>query len=308
MKHPFAARLMLAAALGLGVSFGSLVAAAEDKTVAKLNGKEIKESDLALAEAEIGAELHNMPPSSKRRVLVEYLIETRLFAQAAEGAKLNAGPEFEQRADYWRQRAMRDEFYEKSIKSSIGEGLAKGIYEDKVKMIPPEDEVEARHILVDSEEKAKDMVERAKKGEDFAKLAEENSNDPGSKADGGKLGYFSRGQMVKEFEDAAFALNKGDISSPVKSQFGWHVIKVEDKRQKPLPTYDEVKDRLIGSLVQQKAQQVSTELREKAQIEYIDEQVKLQVEQDQIKAAAMKKLRDQEMEKQLEQMNAQEKK
>ncbi|MFA5948997.1 MAG: peptidylprolyl isomerase [Hyphomicrobium sp.] len=308
MKNTLAFRLIAAAALGTALSVGTLSAAqADDAVIAKLNGKEIKESDMALAETEIGPELHNMPASSKRRVLVEYIIETRLFAQAAEGAKLNTGAAFEQRAEYWRQRAMRDEFYDKTIKSSVSDALAKSIYEDKVKMIPPEDEVEARHILVDSEDKAKELAERAGKGEDFAKLAAENSKDPGSKTDGGKLGFFGKGQMVKEFEDAAFALQKGEVSKPVKSQFGWHIIKLEDRRQKPLPTYDEVKDRLIGSMVQQKAQQVSTDLRGKAQIEYIDQEVKLQVEQDAIKAAAQKKLMDDQMKQQIESMDAKEK-
>lgn len=302
MKQRNIIRTLALGALATTLSFVSVEkASAEDAVVAKLNGKDIRESDLVLAEGEIGPEIHNMPAARKRRVLIEFLVETRLFAEAATGAKLNEGPTFEQRAEYWRQRALRDEFYDKSIKATVSEALAKGIYEDKVKMIPPEDEVEARHVLVATEEKAKEVAERAQKGDDFAKLAEEFSQDPGSKADGGKLGFFSRGQMVKEFEDAAFALAKGEISKPVKSQFGWHIIKLEDKRPKPLPTFDEVKDRLIGTIVQQKAQQISTELRDKAQIEYIDTEIKLQAEQDAIQAAAQKKVFEEQMKKQIEQ-------
>jgi peptidyl-prolyl cis-trans isomerase C len=285
----------------------STMASADDAVIAKLNGKDIKESDLALAEAEVGPEVATLPPGTRRRVLVEYLIETKLMADAADAEKLTSGPDFERRLEYWKTRAMRDAYFEKNIKASISEALAKGIYDDKVKMIPPEDEVEARHILVDTEEKAKELYDKVTKGEDFAKLAEANSNDPGSKADGGKLGYFGKGQMVKEFEEAAFALKKGEVSKPVKTQFGWHVIKVEDRRQKALPTFDEVKDKIIGNMVQQKGQQVARELRDKATIEYVDTEMKLQVEQEAAVNAAKKKQFDQQMEQQIQQMEAKEK-
>lgn len=307
VTRALASGALAAAAFGAAFSLASLPARADDTVVAKLNGKEIRESDLTLAEAEIGPELHNMPASSRRRVLVEYLIETRLFAAAADDAKLGSGADFEKRAAYWRDRALRDEFYEKNIKTAFSEATARGIYDDKVKMIPPEDEVQARHILVDTEEKAKEIADKLAKGEDFAKLAAENSKDPGSKDDGGKLGFFGKGQMVKEFEDAAFALQKGEVSKPVKSQFGWHIIKVEDRRAKPLPTFEEVKDRLMGSMVQQKAQQIAQGLREKAQIEYIDQEVKMQVEQDAIRSAAQKKLLDQKMDEQMKQMEQEKK-
>ena len=301
---------LLGAALVVGapISLVSSAAYAEDAVIAKLNGKEIRESDLGLVEQEIGSELHNMSPANRRRVMLEYFIEVKLLAGAAEEAKLATGADFEKRADYWRQRALSDEYFQKNIKSSVSEALAKGIYDDKVKSIPEEEEVEARHILVDSEDKAKELAERAKKGEDFAKLASENSNDPGSKADGGKLGFFGKGQMVKEFEDAAFALQKGEISGPVKSQFGWHIIKVEDRRKKPLPTFDEVKDRIMGSIVQQKRGEVTKGLREKAQLEYVDSEMKLQVEQEKLKTEAMQKLRDQQMQEQMKKMDAEEKK
>lgn len=305
MTNVIISRALVGAALGVSLAFGVGIALAEDVVIAKVNGKEIKQSDLDLADAEIGPQMHNTSPAARRRVLVEYIIETRLFAGAAEAAKVDTGVDFEQRADYWRQRALRDHFYAKTFRASVSDALAKAIYEDKVKMIPPEEEVDARHILVDSEDKAKELAEAAKKGDDFAKLAADNSKDPGSKANGGALGFFGKGQMVKEFEEAAFALKKGEISAPVKSQFGWHIIKVEDRRQRPLPTFEDVKDRIIGSMVEQKAQETITGLREKAQIEYVDSEIKLQAEQDAIKQAAMKKLRDQEMEKQLKQMDQQ---
>lgn len=306
MKYSFLKSAVAAATVSVtAVAMGALAAAAaEDAVIAKINGEEIRESDLALAEAELGPGLHQMPPSRRRRVMVEYLIDTRLFADEADAEKLTTGPAFEQRAKYWEKRAKRDEFYEKKITGAVSDGLARGIYEDRVKMIERQDEVEASHILVDSEEKAKELAERAKKGDDFAKLAMEHSKDKGSKENGGKLGYFVRGRMVKEFEDAAFGLPKGDVSAPVKSQFGWHIIKVTDKRTKPLPKYEEVRDQIIGSLAQQNAERIIKALRDKANIEYVDSEVRMQVEQDNIRAAAMKKLRDKEMSKQLQMMEA----
>lgn len=277
-------------------------ALAEDAVLARINGAEIKESDLKLAETEVGAEINSVPADKRRRLLLEFLIEMRLFADAADGAKLTSGPDFERRLAYWSTRAKRDAFYEASVKGAIGEGLVRGIYDDKVKMIPKEDEIDARHILVESEDKAKEVLGKVEKGEDFAKLAEAYSSDPGSKANGGKLGYFSKGQMVKEFEEAAFALKKGEVSKPVQSKFGWHIIKVDDRREKALPTYEEVKDQIVDGMVQQKGQQVATELREKAEIDYVDAEIREEVRQETAIAAARKKLQEEQLEEQIKKM------
>ena len=111
---------------------------------------------------------------------------------------------------------------------------------------------------------------RLKNGEDFAKVAQEVTEDPSGKANGGDLGYFTKEQMVPEFSDVAFKLDKGQISDPVKTQFGWHVIKVEDKRTKPVPTFDEVKQQ-IEQFVTRKAQaDLVNLLRASAKIERLD--------------------------------------
>lgn len=301
MKRARVARLAAAAIAATAVFSAPRYALAEDAAVAKINGQEIKESDLKLAEAEVGPEIASLPPDKRRRILVEYLIEMQLFADAADGEKLTSGPDFEKRQAYWTTRAKRDAYYESSIKGSISDALVRGIYDDKVKMIPREDEVDARHILVETEVTANEVYDKVGKGEDFAKLAVEFSQDPGSKADGGKLGYFTKGQMVKEFEDAAFALKKGEVSKPVKSKFGWHVIKVEDRREKPLPAYDEVKDQIVNSMVQQKGQQAATDLRGKAKIEYLDASMAEEVRKETAMAAAKKKLMEEQMGEQIRQ-------
>ena len=138
------------------------------------------------------------------------------------------------------------------------------VYDDAVKQMGEQKEVHARHILIRAapgdekagkaaEDKIKATIARLKKGEDFEKVAKEVTEDPSGKANGGDLGYFTKEQMVPEFAEAAFKLNKGEISEPVKTQFGWHVIKVEDKRIKPPPTFDEVKPQ-IEKYVTRKAQ------------------------------------------------------
>jgi peptidyl-prolyl cis-trans isomerase C len=279
VSQVFHAVALSAFVLGAGAAY------AEDKVVASVNGHSITEADLTLAEAEIGNELGNLPEATRRRVLVEFMIENQLYAEAAEAEKLGSGPDFDKRMAFWRQRALRDAYFEKTVKASIGEEAARAIYEDKVKELKPEEEVQARHILVSSEDSAKKLIDRLEKGEDFAKLAETESGDAGSKTQGGMLGYFGKGQMVPQFEEAAFVLKKGEVSKPVQSQFGWHVIKVEDRRQKPPPSFDEVKDRLIGSMVQNKAQNIAGELRGKAKIDYIDPEIKKMAEEDAKKQA-----------------------
>ena len=277
------ARLTAAVALAaLAAAAGAALpgaAQAEEKIVAKVNGKTLTEADMRQAETEIGGELGSLPEATRRRVLVEYLIETQLLADAAEGAKLNAGPAFDERLQYWKRRALREAFFETSVKGAIKDDDAKKYYDDQIKALKPEEEVQARHILVDAEDKAKELVEKLKGGGDFAALAKENSKDPGSKEDGGMLGFFGRNQMVPEFEKAAFGLQKGEVSAPVKSQFGWHIIKLEDRREKKPPAFEQVKDRLVGSLVHKKALEIATDLRTKAAVEYLDADIKKQIEE-----------------------------
>ncbi|HTP37540.1 MAG TPA: peptidylprolyl isomerase, partial [Methyloceanibacter sp.] len=173
---------------------------------------------------------------------------------------------------YHDRRALRDAFFDASIAGGVTEDAAKKIYDEKVATMKPQQEIHARHILVATEDEAKKVVERLKNGEDFATVAKEVSKDAG--AEGGDLGFFTRGQMLKPFEDAAFALDVGQISAPVQTQFGWHIIKVEEKRDQPLPTFDQVKEAIMGQLVQAKAQEVVSGLRDAAKIEVVDPELK----------------------------------
>ena len=247
---------------------------ADDKVLATINGKPITAADIAVADGEIGADMGTMPEAQKRMSLIEFLIDNQLFAEAAEGAKLGQGPEFENRVNYLKRRALRELYFDKVIKASVSEADARKMYDDQVKLIKPEEEASARHILVETEDKAKELKEKLKGGGDFVALAKENSKDPGSKDTGGDLGYFGHGQMVPEFEAVVFKMAKGDVSDPIKTQFGWHLIKLEDKRTKQPPAFDIVKDRILQSMLLKKAQDSAVDLRSKAKIEYVDADLK----------------------------------
>jgi peptidyl-prolyl cis-trans isomerase C len=257
------------AATAAVLMLGSVAAGAQETVVAKVNGKTITEADMRLAEAELGSDLGSLPDITKRRVLAEFLIENQLFADAAEAQKLAAGPDYNDRIQYWRRRSLRDLYFDKTVKDSVSDAEAKKFYDDQVGSAKPE-EVRARHILVESKEKARELFEKVAYGTDFAELAKQNSKDPGSKDQGGDLGYFSKGQMVPQFEEAAFKLQKGEVSQPFETQFGWHILKVDDKRTGQAVPFDTVKERIVGAIIHQKAQQIAGDLRAKAKIEYID--------------------------------------
>ncbi len=283
--HPARGRLrptLRSTLLAFGLGFASVLvvvaprlALADDgKIVAKVNGKTITEGDLKLADGEVGSELGSMPEASKRQLLLEYMIENIVFADAAEAAKLGTGPAFEARMAYLRRRALREIYFEKSVRDGVTDADARKFYDEQVKSIKPQEELSARHILVEKKELADEIAAKLKAGGDFAALAKQHSKDPGSKENGGDLGFFGKGMMVPQFEEAAYKLAKGETSAPVQSQFGFHVIRVDDKRTKQAPPFEAIKERLIGTLINQKAQTVSADMRSKAAVEILDPELK----------------------------------
>jgi len=235
---------------------GSLAAGAQEAVIAKVNGKTITEADIRLADAEIGGELGSLPDVTKRRVLVEFLIENQLFADAAESQKLASGAGFNERMQYWRRRSLRDLYFDKSVKDNVSDAEAKKFYDAQVGNAKVEDEVRARHILVDSKEKARELFEKVAYGTDFAELAKQYSKD-GSAASGGDLNYFERGKMVPAFEQAAFSLKTGEVSNVVETPFGYHIIKVTDHKDAHTVPLAEVSDRLSTFLKQRKQQELT---------------------------------------------------
>jgi peptidyl-prolyl cis-trans isomerase C len=268
----WSALLLLAAS----VAFVPLAAAADDAVVARVDGVDIKQSDLDFAASEVGPRLGNYRPEDRKRVLLQFVIENELMAAAGEKENLNKTDTFDARVKYHERRALRDAFFDASITGAVNDADAKKIYDDKISKMEPTQEVHARHILVGSEDEAKEVKKRVAGGEDFAAVATEMSKD--KNAEGGDLGFFARGQMLKPFEDAAFALDVGEISDPVQTKFGWHIIKVEEKRDQKPPSFDDVKAAITTQLVAQKAQAVVTGLRNGANIEIVDPDIKRSME------------------------------
>jgi peptidyl-prolyl cis-trans isomerase C len=262
-------RFGLAAALGVVLASALLAgspARADDKVLAKVNGVEIKESDLALAEEELAPSLAQMDPAAKKDNVLAFLIDLQIVAKAAEDKKVENTDDFKKRLGFTRKRLMMDSLLAAEGKLATTEDSMKKVYEEASKQITGEVEVRARHILVETEDEAKAVAEELKKGADFAELAKKKSKDPGA-SDGGDLGFFTKDQMVPEFSAVAFVLEPGKVSDPVKSQFGWHVIKVEEKRNRQAPPFEQVKGQ-IETYVTRKAQaDYVAKLREAAKVE-----------------------------------------
>ena len=230
-------RLGLASATVAGclamVLFAALPVRAEDANpvLAKVNGSDIRQSDMAIAEEELGPSLDKMDPATRHENLLAFLIDMKIVSKAAEDKKVADGDEFKRRLAFARNRLLMDQLLANEGKAATTDEAMKKVYDDAAKQISGEQEVHARHILVETEDEAKAVEEELKKGADFAELAKKKSKDPGA-SDGGDLGFFTKDQMVPEFSAVAFALEPGKISDPVKTQFGWHVIKVEEKRNR----------------------------------------------------------------------------
>ena len=217
--------------LALALLAGSPVRAADDPVLAKVNGSEIRQSDVALAEEELAPSLQQMDPATKKDNVLSFLIDLKIVAKAAEDKKLENTDDFKKRLAFTRSRLLMDNLLATEGKAATTDEAMKKVYEEASKQITGEQEVHARHILVESEDEAKAVKAELDKGADFAELAKKKSKDPGA-SDGGDLGFFTKEQMVPEFSAVAFALEPGKISDPVKSQFGWHIIKVEEKRSR----------------------------------------------------------------------------
>ena len=271
-KFGMRARLGTAATAGLAmVLLAGLPLRAEDSNpvLAKVNGSEIRQSDVTLAEEELGPSLAQMDPASKKDNVLAFLIDMKIVSKAAEAKKIEDRDDFKARLAFARNRLLMDNLLAAEGKAATTEEAMRKVYDEAAKQIEGEQEVHARHILVETEDEAKAIVAELKKGADFAELAKKKSKDPGA-SDGGDLGFFTKEQMVPEFSAAAFALEPGKISDPVKSQFGWHVIKVEEKRNRKPPDFDQVKGQ-IETYVTRKAQaEYVGKLREAAKIERFD--------------------------------------
>ena len=224
-----------------------------NKVVATVNGQNITEAEVALAEEELDPQLGELPPDQRRANALSALIDIRLMAAEEEKTGIADTDDFKRRMDFLRLRALHSEFVGNKVAKAVTEADVRARYDKEIAAAPPVNEVRASHILVKTEDEAKAIIAELDKGGDFEAIAKEKSQDPGSGASGGDLGFFGPGRMVPEFEQAAMALEVGQYTKePVKSQFGWHVIKVTDKRPQQPPAYEQVRGDIRSIMLREK--------------------------------------------------------
>ena len=277
-------RLSFASALaGLGLLLLSTLPAAaqedavplqgEDKVVAIVNGYEIKTSEVRMAFDDVIGQLPNLPKKLRYPFVVEFLVERHLLAQLANKDGLADSDDYKRRLAAYQAKALRDTYLAQKIGPQVSEEDIKKVYDEEAKKVTETERIRARHILVASEKEATAIAEKIAAGGKFEDLAKQYSLD-GSKDYGGDLGYFTAPEMVPEFSKAAFALEKGAVSKPIKTDFGWHIIKLEDRKLGAAQPYDQVKSAIRNALVRQKVQQTLAGLRDVAKVEIIDEDLK----------------------------------
>ena len=237
-----------------------------DTLLATVNGQKIIQLDVTMATEDLGTNIsQQLKGKARDAYILDYLIDGALVSQKAKADKLDQKPDFSHKLAYANDKILMEAMLTEIAKTATADATLHQIYDQAAKQQKPEEEIHARHILVPTEADAQIALKRVKGGEDFAKVAKEMSKDPGS--EGGDLGWFTKERMVPAFADAAFKLKEGEISDPVKSQFGWHVIKVEGKRTKTFPPFDQVKDQILRYAVQKAQSDLIVDLRKSAKID-----------------------------------------
>ncbi len=243
-----------------------------DPAVATVNGSPLLRSQL-LAEAVAqniltdGQELDLKNEDIKS--LLDDLVSQKLLAQEARRQRIHEQAAARASLELAEDHALSELLLRRQVEKEISDGSLRTLYDEQVKLIELSEEVRARHVLVEMRDEADAVIRRLGSGEDFADIARDISIDPGTAAKGGELGYFTSDEMVKEFSDVAFATEIGEISNPFHSQFGWHVLKVEDRRQQLPPSFDELKPQMVRYQSYRIIQNLIDDLREDAEIEYV---------------------------------------
>ncbi|RCL01334.1 MAG: peptidyl-prolyl cis-trans isomerase C [Candidatus Tokpelaia sp. JSC085] len=216
----------------------------------------------------------------KRLQTLRLLINLRAFTDAALSEKLDETQEFEKRMELMRESTLQQLYIDRKIMTPVADTELKARYEKEMINRPKELEIRARHILLKTEKEANALIQQLTSGDDFEKLAREKSTD-GSASLGGDLGYFTKGQMIKSFEDVAFSLKIGEYSTaPVETPFGWHIIKVEDMRQKEPPTFNEAKSYIQNLILRQRYNDLQKNVLAKIKVSYPDDAIAKAMEQD----------------------------
>jgi len=235
--------------------------------VARVDSTELHFSDIEAARQSLPPQAQKLPFDQVYPMLLERLVDGALITEAGRKEHLDGDADVQTRLKRYEDRLIGEAYLSRAIKDAETEDRLKARYQVLAKEKAGQEEVHARHILVKTEADAKSLIAELDKGGDFATLAEKHSNDP-SAGSGGDLGYFGRDDMVKEFADAAFALAPGKYTTtPVKTEFGWHVIKVEDRRVSTPPSFDEARQEVSQLVARDAVDAKLKELRSAAKIE-----------------------------------------
>lgn len=246
---------------------------APSHVMAVIDGKDITAGQLDELALEINPNLGRFPDEQRRIMVLKAYLDMQALAKAAKNKGIDKTEAYDKRMAVMRDNVLQQLYFKQTIVDQISDTDLEALYNKEVAALPKEDEVKARHILVKTRKEAEAVIKRLNKGESFEEIAKKSSTD-GSAAVGGDLGYFSHGQMVKPFEDAAFGLKVGEYTTkPVESPFGWHVIKVEDRRLKQPPVFDDVKEILRTQLIKERYQKLIVDLRSKIDVKYPDPNV-----------------------------------
>jgi peptidyl-prolyl cis-trans isomerase C len=238
-----------------------------DPVVARVDGEPILLSDLAAAAQDLPEELRGAPPQMLYPLLLDQMIAGRSIAAAARRAGLDRDEEVRARIRRAEEQELQQAWLSREIAGRVTTEAVRARYDSEVAGRPAEEEVRARHILVPTEAEARTALAEIRGGADFTAVAQRLSTGPGAR-EGGDLGFFRRGDMVPEFANAAFALQAGQMSeAPVRSPFGWHVIKVEERRSAAAPAFEDVAETLRQQLLQAEVQAAVERARNAARIE-----------------------------------------
>jgi len=267
LRASLAALFVAAAVVGpFAVPTASPASAEDDPVVAVVNGQKILKSHLMEAQQLLPRQYQQVPLEQIYPALVDSIIDTKLAAADARAKKLDKDADFRARMDRIEDQLLQRIVLENEMSQAISEDALKKRYDKMVAGLSDKEEVHARHILLKTEDDAKSVIQELGKGADFAELAKKKSTGP-SGPNGGDLGFFGKGQMVPAFEQAAFKLKKGEVSeTPVKTQFGFHVIKVEARRKAEVPKYDDVQEQLRGEISQERGSAYIEKLRADAKV------------------------------------------
>ncbi len=238
-----------------------------DPVVAKVSGDTIHLSDISEAAQSLPAEYRNMPPTVLYPMLLDRMIDQKAIVDLARKQKLDQDPAVQRQMARAGEQALQSALIARDVGPQVNDQAVHARYDSDIAGKSGEEEVHARHILVASEDDANKIIAELKKGGDFAALAKAHSTDPGA-AQGGDLGFFKKGDMLPEFSTAAFALKPGQISDkPVKTQYGWHVIKVEEVRAVKPPSFEQARDELRQKMIHEGVEKVVAEARAGVSVE-----------------------------------------